>query len=105
MSIIHSPSNRQEFKQLIKLHPGKRIFIKYSAKWCGHCNRINDDIIKMYNNYNKPKLLILVDIDEADDVAAAMKINSIPVLQTFKDGYPENVVIGADLNEIRRLFL
>ena len=48
--------------------------------------------------------LVLVDIDEADDIAAAMRINSIPVIQTFKEGYPDNVVIGADLNEINTLF-
>lgn len=104
MSVIKNLTNRNELKQLINKHADKTIFIKYSAKWCGHCNRIHNDILRLFENYNKPKLLVLVDIDEADDIASAMRINSIPVIQTFKEGYPDNVVIGADINEIKSLF-
>ena len=104
MNVIDNLTNRNELKQIIKQNANKTIFVKYSAKWCGHCNRIHNDIMRLYETYSKPKLLILVDIDEADDIASAMHINSIPVIQTFKDGYPDNVVIGAELNEIKTLF-
>lgn len=104
MTIIKSPTTRQEFKQLINENSTKKIFVKYYANWCGPCKTINDPVMKMFNEYHGNKLMIIVDVDECDDVASAMKIRSLPTIQTFVDGMPDQVVMGADIESIAKLF-
>jgi thioredoxin-like negative regulator of GroEL len=104
MSIIKSPTTRQEFKQLINENSNKKIFVKYYADWCGPCKTINEPVMKMYEKYSGDKLMIIVDVDECDDVASAMKIRSLPTIQTFVDGMPDQVVMGSDIESIAKLF-
>lgn len=104
MSIIESPTTRTEFKTLLKNNSDKIIFVRYSAEWCGPCKKIKDRVFELYNNYKGDKLMILVDADKHSDVFASMKIKSIPTIQTFKEGYPDRVVVNADIDLIKDLF-
>lgn len=105
MSIVESPETRIEFKNLIRYNEDKTVFVKYTADWCGPCKSINDYLLNLYDNFKGNKLLIIVDIDAKPDIASYMKINSIPTIQRFVDGYPDKVVIRADHDEIKQLFI
>lgn len=104
MSVIESPQTRQEFKQLLAQNSNKKIYVKYYADWCGPCKQIHKPVMELFEQSHGEKMLILVNVDECDDVAAAMKIRSLPTIQTFVDGMPDQVIIGADLNAISKLF-
>jgi len=105
MSIVESPNTRSEFKNLIKYNKDKVIFVKYTADWCGPCKSINDELLRLYSNFKGKKIMIIVDIDSKPDIASYMKINSIPTIQRYIDGYPDKVVIKADIEEIKQLFI
>ena len=105
MSIVQSPENRIEFKQLIQQNKHKIIIVKASAKWCGPCNASSMYVIDEFNNtHTTNKLLINVNIDKQSDVATFLKIRKIPTLISYKDGYPDQVIQSAEKNVIRSFF-
>jgi thioredoxin 1 len=102
--IIEFNGDRNSFKSTLKQHSKKTIFVKYYATWCGPCKQIHDLVLSQYKKYDKEKLLLLVNVDECADVASAMKIRSLPTIQTYKNGYPDQVVIGSNTKSIENLF-
>ena len=94
MSVKHV-SKPAEFANLT----GKGLaVVKYSAKWCGPCKRIEpqyNDFAKNNTNIN----FLHVDVDEAADSLATQVINvhSVPTFHFYKDGKVVDKQSGGNL--------
>jgi thioredoxin 1 len=98
--IIQSPEKRNDFKQLIQQHKNKLIVVKFYADWCRPCQAIKDNVHNLFEQINRPKLLINVNVDEQDDVASYMKVNTLPTIVTYKNGERDQVFMGGNVNEL-----
>ena len=94
MSVKHV-SKPAEFANLT----GKGLaVVKYSAKWCGPCKRIEPQ----YNDFAKNNIninFLHVDVDEAADSLATQVINvhSVPTFHFYKDGKVVDKQSGGNL--------
>lgn len=99
--VIHL-ENRQDFKELIK--KAKQVIVKASADWCGPCKQITpyfDEWVEKY--FKKEVFIVKLDVDVGRDLATFLKVESIPQIFYFKDGYLDKTVVGADMENIDKL--
>lgn len=95
--VIEFEGSRHDYKTLLRENKDMDIFVKFSAEWCGPCKKIQLKLHRLFDEYNnQKKLLVLVDIDKCNDVASAMRIKQLPTIQTYKNGMPDQVIVGVD---------
>ena len=102
-TVIHL-ENRKDFKAIAK--KSKRVIVKASADWCGPCKQITpyfDEWVE--KNFTESIIIVKLDVDAGRDLANFLKVQSIPQLFYFKNGYLEKTVIGADMAKIEKLLL
>ena len=76
------------------------VLIDFWAEWCGPCKIIAPTIEKL-SLENSGKLLVgKVDIDAYPSLAEQYAVRSIPTLIVFRDGAPEQLIVGAQKNLI-----
>jgi thioredoxin-like negative regulator of GroEL len=102
--ILNSPDNRDDFKKLIKKYEDYKVFVKFSAKWCGPCKKIENNVYKYFSKVKGKKLLILVDIDKQTDIGSYFKINRLPTIITFKEGNRDHIISGSSHEKLDYIF-
>jgi thiol-disulfide isomerase/thioredoxin len=106
------PLTLQQLKEILDNNT-KVVIIRFTASWCGPCQRILPyfnsmaDIIKENGG-----TVVTIDIDQCIEIYTYYKskkmINGVPTIMAFYAGntsvYPDNVVIGADLQQLEFFF-
>jgi thiol-disulfide isomerase/thioredoxin len=106
------PLTLQQLKEILDNNT-KVVIIRFTASWCGPCQRILPyfnsmaDIIKENGG-----TVLTIDIDQCIEIYTYYKskkmINGVPTIMAFYAGntsmYPDNVVIGADLQQLEFFF-
>ena len=74
--------------------------IKFTAKWCGPCRRIEQPLREMCRNYEVE--LVEVDVDEHSDISEAFSVTAMPSIVFVVDGQElsDLRVVGASLESI-----
>lgn len=63
----------------------KPVVVQFSASWCGPCKKLTP-IMKQALQARDDFKLVHLDVDEAMDVAVAMRIRAVPTVFMFKGG-------------------
>ena len=77
-----------EFKELID----DTIVVQFSATWCGPCKTLTKTIEQNEDKFNVP--IYKIDIDEAQDLAKALGIRSVPTIIRFENKQETNRLVG-----------
>lgn len=88
------------------------IILKFGAEWCGPCNNIKNDVHELMVGMPDDVTCLDIDVDECFDVYAYLKskkiVNGVPCVLAYFAGnihyVPDEVVIGARMDDIRALF-
>ncbi|MCR4562088.1 MAG: thioredoxin [Bacilli bacterium] len=70
-----------------------RVLVDFYADWCGPCKMLKPSVEKLAEEHPEIKV-IEVNVDEAGELAARYRINSIPSLIYFEGGKPVDQSIG-----------
>jgi hypothetical protein len=113
MSIITNISNSAEFFKCLHNNPG-RIIIKFTAEWCGPCNKIKKMVDEhIHRNINNPKIqFYILDIDTNFELYAFLKkkkmISGIPAILCWNKSniyyIPDDFISGTDKEQISLFF-
>ena len=108
--------NEAEFNdQVIEASENKLIVVDFWAPWCGPCKQLTPVLEKIISKSTDKVTLVKINIDENQQIAGQLRIQSIPTVYAFKNKQivnafqgviPENKVIdfiekclGSKINE------
>ena len=65
------------------------------AEWCGPCHAVSPVLEKIADEHAGELTLVKVNIDENQEIAQQLRIQSIPTVYAFKNGQPVDGFMGA----------
>ena len=87
--------NEQEFNDLvIEASENKLIVVDFWAPWCGPCKQLTPVLEKIISKLGDKITLVKINIDENQQVAAQLRIQSIPTVYAFKNKQIVNAFQG-----------
>ena len=71
------------------------VIVDFWAPWCGPCKQLGPMLEKLVNEAKGAVRLVKVNIDENQEIARQLRIQSIPTVYAFKNGQPVDGFMGA----------
>ena len=72
-------------KKVIDASNSKLIIVDFWAPWCGPCKQLTPIMEKVAKENQDTFELVKINIDENQQIAAQLRIQSIPTVYAFKD--------------------
>ena len=80
------------FKNIVK--DNKVVLVDFWAEWCGPCRMLGPIIDELKSEYSDKAEIIKIDTMENQSLASELKIMSIPTVVIYKDGEPQERLMG-----------
>jgi putative thioredoxin len=71
------------------------VIVDFWAPWCGPCKQLGPSLEKLVLQAGGLVRLVKVNVDENQEIAAQLRVQSIPMVYAFKDGRPVDAFSGA----------
>jgi len=95
--------DKDAFDKALEEAGDKLVVVDFTATWCGPCKMISPHFHKMADD-NPDCVFLQVDVDDADDVAAACQINSMPTFHFYKNKEKLGQFSGANPGKLVEMF-
>jgi len=87
--------NENQFEEkVLKASSDHLILVDFWAPWCGPCKQLTPLLEKIISNSDGKVKLIKINIDENQQIASQLQIQSIPAVFAFKDSKPVDAFQG-----------
>jgi putative thioredoxin len=71
------------------------VIVDFWAPWCGPCKQLGPSLEKLVLQAGGLVRLVKVNVDDNQEIAAQLRVQSIPMVYAFKDGRPVDAFSGA----------
>ncbi|XP_045457450.1 thioredoxin-2 [Melitaea cinxia] len=83
----------------------KLVVIDFMATWCGPCKMIGPKLEELANELADSIVVLKVDVDECEDVAAEYNINAMPTFVFIKSSQKLEEFSGANVDKLKNTIL
>ena len=81
------------------------VVVDFWAPWCGPCKQLSPTLDKLAREYGGKIQLVKINVDENQELATQMRVQSIPMVVAYKDGQPVDGFAGAlPESQLRQFF-
>ena len=89
-------SNTQSFvKDVIELSKTTPVIVDFWAPWCGPCKQLGPALEKVVKQANGKVRMVKINVDENQQLAQQMRVQSLPAVYAFVNGQPVDGFMGA----------
>ncbi|MFV9972602.1 MAG: thioredoxin [Francisella endosymbiont of Hyalomma asiaticum] len=85
-------TDEANFEKLIN-NTNKAVLVDFYADWCGPCKTLGPILDQLSKDYQNA-IIVKVNVDDNQNLAAKFAIRSIPTLIIFKNGKQVETLIG-----------
>ena len=89
---VASEMSLADFEKAI--HSSKKVLLDFYADWCGPCKKMEPYLKEIAQEKSAELVLLCIDVDAHPDLAAALKVEALPVLHLYQDGKQQWVQTG-----------
>ncbi|KAG7295261.1 Cytoplasmic thioredoxin isoenzyme 2 [Plutella xylostella] len=95
----------EDLKTRLSSAGDKLVIIDFMATWCGPCKMIGPKLDEMAAEMADSIVVLKVDVDECEDVAAEYNINSMPTFVFVKSSKKIEEFSGANPDKLKQVIL
>jgi|TARA_B100001540_G_C15736692_1_gene610226 putative thioredoxin len=95
LDLIKESSTATFADDVIKASSDTPILVDFWAPWCGPCKQLTPVLEKLVKASSGKIRLVKINIDENQELATQLQIQSIPMVYAFKEGQPVDGFMGA----------
>ena len=95
VALIKEGSTVSFMADVIEASAAAAIIVDFWAPWCGPCKQLGPALEKAVTAAGGAVRLVKINVDENQELAQQMRIQSIPAVYAFKDGRPVDGFVGA----------
>ncbi len=71
------------------------VIVDFWAPWCGPCKQLGPMLEKLVGEQKGAVRMVKIDVDRNQELAAQLRVQSVPMVYAFKDGRPVDAFVGA----------
>src|SRR3954449_1648606 len=93
--LIKDSDTKRFMADVIEASRRQPVIVDFWAPWCGPCKQLTPALEKAVQQANGKVKLVKVNVDENQQLAAQMRVQSIPGVFAFVNGQPVDGFMGA----------
>ena len=93
--LIKNGSTASFMADVIEGSKDQAVIVDFWAPWCGPCKQLGPALEKAVKDARGAVRLVKINVDENQELATQMRVQSIPAVYAFKDGRPVDGFVGA----------